>query len=177
VLREYPPEDNLEQAEVPVAFQQIVRHCLEKEPENRFQSARDLAFALDTLSDVSPGRVTRVRSPRKQPVLLPWALAGILLLATLALVALQFGQKSTNIFYQRLTFEQGTVYSARFAPDFRAIVYGAAWNGKPLQLYSTVGDSLLTQPLNLADASLLAISHTGELALTLHGNHLAHLGT
>jgi eukaryotic-like serine/threonine-protein kinase len=175
VLREYPPEDNLEQADVPLTFQQVVRHCLEKEPENRFQSARDLAFALDTLSDVSPSRVTRARSPRKQRTLVAWALAGILSLATLALVAVHFREKSTNISYQRLTFEQGTVYSARFAPDFRAIVYGAAWNGKPLQLYSTVGDSLLTQPLNLTDASLLAISQTGELALTLHANHLAHL--
>jgi hypothetical protein len=76
-----------------------------------------------------------------------------------------------------LTFEQGTVYSARFAPDFRAIVYGAAWNGRPLQLYSIVGDSLLTQPLNLGDANLLAISRTGELAVTLNGAHGAHLTT
>ena len=61
------------------------------------------------------------------------------------------------------------MYSARFAPDFRSIVYGAAWNGKPLQLFSTVGDSLLTQPLNVTDANLLAISRTGELAVVLHG--------
>jgi dipeptidyl aminopeptidase/acylaminoacyl peptidase len=74
-----------------------------------------------------------------------------------------------------LTFEQGTVYSARFAPDFRAILYSAAWNGRPLQLFSTVGDSLLTQPLNVADASLLAISRSGELALVLHGDHVTHL--
>ena len=69
------------------------------------------------------------------------------------------------------------MYSARFAPDFRAIVYGAAWNGKPLQLFSTVGDSLLSQPLNLTDANLLAISRTGELAVALHGAHRAHLET
>ena len=79
--------------------------------------------------------------------------------------------------YQRLTFEQGTVYSARFAPDFHSIVYGAAWNGKPLQLFSTVGDSLLTQPLNVTDANLLAISKSGELALALHGAHWLPSGT
>ncbi len=53
VLLENPPEINLEQAGVPLSFQQIVRHCLEKDPENRFQSARDLAFALDTLANAS----------------------------------------------------------------------------------------------------------------------------
>src|SRR5271169_2199961 len=63
VLLENPPEIDLEEASVPVAFRQIVRHCLEKEPENRFQSARDLAFALDTLADAS-GRTSRIRSSR-----------------------------------------------------------------------------------------------------------------
>jgi eukaryotic-like serine/threonine-protein kinase len=77
--------------------------------------------------------------------------------------------------YQRVTFDHGTVYSARFTPDFRGIVYGAAWNGRPRQLFSTVGNSLLSQPLNLIDANLLAISRTGELALALHGGQGAHL--
>src|SRR5258708_38576845 len=49
VLKEDPPEIHLEEASVPVSFQQVVRHCLEKEPGTRFQSARDLAFALETL--------------------------------------------------------------------------------------------------------------------------------
>ena len=37
--------------------------------------------------------------------------------------------------YRRLTFEAGTVYSARFAPDGDSILYSAAWNGKPVQLF------------------------------------------
>src|ERR1700691_3404635 len=56
VLLEDPPQINLEQSGVPPSFQRIVRHCLEKEPENRFQSARDFGFALDTLSRASGGR-------------------------------------------------------------------------------------------------------------------------
>src|SRR5207302_11151617 len=47
VLREEPPEMRLEQAKVPAAVRSLVRHCLEKEPESRFQSAKDLAFALE----------------------------------------------------------------------------------------------------------------------------------
>jgi len=177
VLREDPPENNLQESSVPLSFQQIVRHCLEKEPENRFQSARDLAFALETLSNASGGRVARRAGPRWQAKILPWAVAGVLLIATLLLLLNQWPQRTLSPSYRRLTFEEGTVYSARFAPDFRAIVYGAAWNGKPVQLFSTVGDSLLTQPLNLTDANLLAISRTGELAVVLHGAHTQHLET
>ena len=177
VLREEPPAINLEQASIPVSFQQIVRHCLEKEPENRFQSARDLAFALETLSDASGGRGTRLGAPRWQARIVPWAVAGVFLIATLLLLDNQWRRKTLSPSYRRLTFEEGTVFSARFAPDFRSIVYGAAWNGKPQQIFSTVGDSLLAQPLNLTDANLLAISRSGELAVALHGAHRAHLET
>jgi len=177
VLREEPPEVNFEQARIPLSFQQIVRHCLEKEPENRFQSARDLAFALETLADGRGEQPRRQEHPRRQSGILPWAIAGVLLLASVVLLAALWRPKATPQTYQRLTFEQGTIYSARFAPDFRSIVYGAAWNGKPLQLFSTVGDSLLVQPLNLEGANLLAISRSGELAVALHGSHMAHLQT
>jgi len=177
VLLENPPEINLEQVNVPESLLQIVGHCLEKDPQSRFQSARDLAFALDTLSSTSNGRTNGLGVSRLKTTFVPWAVAAVLLVATALLLANQWRDKTGSPTYQRLTFEQGTVYSARFAPDFRAIVYGAAWNGKPLQIFSTVGDSLLSQPLNLADANLLAISRTGELAVALHGAHMAHLET
>jgi len=177
VLLEDPPEVDLEQAGVPPSFHPIVHHCLEKEPEKRFQSARDLAFALETLSNSSGGRATRLGVSRRQAKIAPWALAGLLLAATLLLLGYQWRHKALDPSYKRLTFEEGTVYSARFAPGFRSIVYSAAWNGKPMQLFSTVGDSLLSQPLNVTDANLLAISKTGELAVVLHGAHRAHLET
>jgi len=175
VLREGPAEIDLDQARIPVGLQQVVRHCLEKEPEKRFQSARDLAFALETLSGTSGGRSARIGPPKWQVKVLPWAVAGLLLIATLVLLGKYAQQTKLPPTYQRLTFDQGTLYSARFAPDYRSVVYGAAWNGKPLQLFSTVGDSHLTQSLNLSDANLLAISKTGELALVLNGAHMAHL--
>ena len=177
VLREDPPEFNPQQIAVPGSLQQIAFHCLEKEPENRFQSARDLAFALDTLSNASGSRKPAARIAGFKQKFLLGAVAGMLLAAAILVFWNPWSQKVLSPSYQRLTFEEGTVYSARFTPDFRAIVYGAAWNGRPLQLFSTVGDSLLTQPLNLTDANLLAISRTGELAVVLHGTHTAHLET
>jgi serine/threonine protein kinase len=176
VLRETPPEIDLEQAGIPVSFQQIVRHCLEKDPEKRFQSARDLGFALETLTPASGERVANRFPPEWRTKALPWALSGVLLTALLLLL---LGKQSpSNIrppAYRRVTFGEGTVYSARFAPDLRSVVYAAAWNGKPLQLFSTIGESNSTQAMNLEDASLLAISSTGEMALALHGTHGAHL--
>lgn len=52
ILKEDPPElpDS-----VPAVVRQVAHHCLEKEPENRFQSARDLAFALSAMSQGSGG--------------------------------------------------------------------------------------------------------------------------
>src|SRR3984957_18971194 len=178
VLRENPPPIDQEQSGIPFPFQQIVHHCLEKEPENRFQSERDLVYALETLANPSAIQSAQFRATRHRPrpSSQPWTLAALLLVGILAVLGNQWREnKLPKPAYQRLTFEQGTVYSARFTPDFHSIVYGAAWNQKPLQLFSTVGDSLLTQPLNVTDASLLAISKSGELALALHGAHGSHL--
>jgi eukaryotic-like serine/threonine-protein kinase len=177
VLREEPSEINLEESGVPLPFQRIVQHCLEKEPGNRFQSARDLGFALETLSDgPGPRRTQRIAQPAGKRKLVFAAVVGALATAAV-LVIWNPWRKAAASSYQRLTFEQGTIFSARFTPNYRAIVYGAAWNHSPLRLFSTVADSLLSQPLNLTDANLLAISHTGELAVVLHGEHGSHLET
>ena len=110
--------------------------------------------------------------------MLPWALVALLAVATMLLALRSYcALRRRASSYKRLTFEAGTVYSARFAPDGQSIVYSAAWNGKPVQLFSTVGDSLLTQPLNLNDANLLAISRNNELAVVLHGTHNGQLET
>jgi Tol biopolymer transport system component len=170
ILKEDPPEMIRGGHDIPAAFEQVVRHCLEKEPENRFQSARDLAFALRTLSSVttsnqaSPFRfgATRLRT---------W-LPRIAVAVLLATVAIYLGYRLRSVHdpeFRRVTFERGTVYSARFTPDGRTILYGASWNGRPLQIYSSIPDSLMARPLGLTSAYLLSISRSGELALTLRG--------
>ena len=76
VLREEPADADLDEAAVPLGYQDIVKHCLEKEPENRFQSAKDLAFALQThfrlilrqIGSLDPGR------ERPSARVLPWTL-------------------------------------------------------------------------------------------------------
>ena len=70
ILKEDPPALPSDAEHMPAGVQRILDHCLEKEPEQRFQSARDLAFALSVLSDRSSGPHTGIvpsRTARSAP--------------------------------------------------------------------------------------------------------------
>lgn len=171
VLRETPPEVTRERANVPKAFEQIVNHCLEKEPEKRFQSVRDLIFALDTLAGGSTTKFDwwSARAPIKKTLL---ALLGLGLLAGIGWrLRSWIVPRVTNPQYRRLTFERGTVYGARFNSDGGSLVYEASWHGEPPRLFSTVSSSPQAQMLDVSDAHLLAVSRSNQLALQLHGQH------
>ena len=82
VLKEDPPELSDPVHPVSPAMDRIVRRCLEKSPEQRFQSAKDLSFALSALSGTDSSAARRVTSsPRKLPLLLWASVAAALLLA------------------------------------------------------------------------------------------------
>jgi len=173
VLRETPSDVTRERADVPAAFEHIVNHCLEKEPEKRFQSVRDLAFALETLSGTGTpiGKEGWPQSSRYAKKAYLAALALLILAGCIWAVRPLFRTPIRNPNYRRLTYELGTVYAARFAPDGRSVIYEAAWNGRPVQLFSTVSTSVQAQTLGASDAHLLALSTQNELALQLHGRH------
>jgi DNA-binding winged helix-turn-helix (wHTH) protein/Tol biopolymer transport system component len=67
--------------------------------------------------------------------------------------------------FQRLTFRRGEIYSARFLPDGRTIVYTAEWTDAPLEIYSARPEFPESQALNQGAALLLAISPTGGMAV------------
>lgn len=178
VLREEPPAANLQNAAIPSAYQEIIRHCVEKEPDNRFQSSKDLAFALHSLSGSGPVQFLPHESRTHKKSGIAWLLAGVMALALVIVLAASLLQAPPpHPVYTRLTFEDGTIYAARFAPDGQSIVYAASWNDRPIRLFSTVGNSLLSQPLALADSNLLAVSRSNELALVLHGIHNGQIET
>src|SRR5438552_1481518 len=110
VLREEPPTSHLDEADIPPGYQDVVKHCLEKEPENRFQSAKDLAFALQTLTGYSPGRAVSYTPKTRTIPALPWTLVGVLAAATALLVTVQLLHAPRPApSYRRVTFEAGTV--------------------------------------------------------------------
>ena len=69
--------------------------------------------------------------------------------------------------FQRLSFGRGTILSARFTADGQSVVYGAAWNGKPFQLFWTATGSSESRSLGV-DADILAISPSGEMAVLVN---------
>ncbi len=77
ILNDDPPAISQTGANIPPALQRVVNRCLEKNPEQRFHSASDLAFALDTLSDsgASPAVGTQALSLRSPKRALVWSIA------------------------------------------------------------------------------------------------------
>jgi len=177
VLREEPPSSKLDEAAIPSVYQDVLRHCLEKEPDDRFQSAKDLAFALQTISGSSPVKTSDFHWKSRKNNWLPWAISAVLATAVVVLGLAQLLQApATQPKYERLTFESGTIYAARFASDGHTVLYSAAWNNQPVRLFSTVGNSTLSQPLQFSDANLLGVSRKGDdLALVMHGTQSGQL--
>ena len=169
ILKEEPAELSTLDSALAPALERIVRHCLEKRPDERFQSAGDLGFALESLSQVS-GRAALVKAaaPRLK-WWLGWAIAaGFVVLGVGAagyFVGLR-GERPTPKF-QRLTYRRGFIPAARFAPDGNTVIYGAAWEGDPTHVFSVRLDSPEFHPALVSEASPLSVSPSGELALLL----------
>jgi serine/threonine protein kinase len=146
------------------ALQRIVAHCLEKTEEQRFQSAGDIAFALDAVTQLGSG--PNVASVTTQPTRgrLQWAAASVLALACAALGWLYFRPKPDQRF-DRLTFRRGEIHAARFTPDGNSVVYSARWEDEPSDVFTARLDSAGSRPLGFPGTELRAISTTGELAL------------
>src|ERR1043166_4006867 len=83
VLREEPAELSSSMHPLSPALERIVRRCLEKDPNQRFQSAKDLSFALSALSgsDTSAARVAAAPARKHSPLLWVAVLLGALLVA------------------------------------------------------------------------------------------------
>jgi Tol biopolymer transport system component len=176
ILREDPPELSATNQNVPAGLDRIVRHCLEKNPEQRFQSARDLAFDLEALSGVSvPGvaaRTSAEAAPKSRVSLAVAAAAVVLAAAAGVFVGGRLDRRRPAAF-QRLTFRRGTIVCARFVADGQTVVYGAAWDGRPFEVFSARLDSTISRSLGLPPADLLAISPSGEMALALNRRFVA----
>ena len=159
---------------VPPAVDRIIRRCLEKSPDQRFQSAKDMAFALEALSGSSSAqRQLAAAAAPKRRWLLP-ALAAVAVLAIVAAVILALRPRiSGPTAVDELTFRYGYIRTARFTPDGHGVIYGAMWDGGPVQLYQGRVDSQDSQPLQMSSADLLAVSKSGELALALDRRFLS----
>jgi Tol biopolymer transport system component len=179
ILKEDPPDLAETNRNVSPALERIVRHCLEKNPAERFQSARDVAFNLEALTDVSTSSRGGMQAlPEENTHARRWLLPGfaaLLLLASWAGIY-RFARRgiAANPTFHEVTFRNGTIWDARFAPDGQTIIYGAAWEGQPAEIFSTRFDSSDSRAVGLPSAQILAISSKGEMAISLHATAYAH---
>ena len=135
ILREEPPAIADTGVILPPGLDRIVRHCLEKNPKERFQSAQDVAFALQTLSMEShPSTAVRAAS---YPSLARRAVVpfGIAILAAIAIFTWMFTNASTGHraaqvsvtmgASTQLTAEDGLEIDATLSPDGKLLAYSA----------------------------------------------------
>jgi eukaryotic-like serine/threonine-protein kinase len=167
------PRDLSEQRhEVPPILERLVRHCLEKTPDERFQSARDVAFALESLSSDahSTGARALVEASRPRPrfrrasIAAAVALGAMMGSAAVWTLATRAGAADPAPRFQQLTFRRGTITAARFSPDAETLVYSAGWDGHSQELYSARLGSSGERTLGI-QGELLSISKAGEIAL------------
>jgi len=169
ILKEDVPELYGSGGHVSPGLDRIIRRCLEKKPERRFQSAGDLAFAIEALSTTVSGisQTVAVTAPPARKLRMEWGIAALAICCVAALsMWLYKGRPAAPATYTQIAFRPSYIRMARFASG-GVVVYGASVNGEPVTLFSTRTDTLQSQPLNVK-ADLLAISRSGELAVALN---------
>jgi serine/threonine protein kinase/Tol biopolymer transport system component len=188
-------------SQLPARLEAILDKALEKDPKLRYQAASDFRVDLQRLKRESDSHPS-TRSAEGQPDVVPdvagaaaavgsvptptkssarrWASAALGAVICFALIAGAYwkGKReglASSIMpptYRQLTFRGGTIRMARFAPDGRTIVYSAAWEGNPTELYTTRPESPESRAIGLSQAEVLSISGEGEMAVLLHSHNV-----
>ncbi len=178
ILREEPPDLSVTDQSVSSGLERIVRHCIEKNPEQRFHSAHDVAFALEALSGVStPAGTAAVMGHERQR---KWKLGAAVLALCVGVGLVSFfagrgtgpARGPRDVTVKLLTFRSLPIFRALFAPDGRMIVFSAAPEGNRPELFTLAPEYPEPRPLGVPDAQLLSVSSKGELALLTHARYI-----
>jgi len=171
VLEEEPPDPITLNSQLPAAAATIVRRCLEKDREHRFQSARDLAFALQQVRDASNTAVAPLRPFRLSKAVAILATAGLIAVAALAaFVVLRSHAPPT---FEQLTFGRARIGGARFASDGQAVVFSETREGNTTEVSRLdFADSPQSQRLSYSNGGDVLAARPGELALVMRRRFL-----
>jgi len=178
VIQDEPEPLGKVAAKIPANLVWIVERCLAKDPEERYGSTKDLARDLAGMRDHSSAiSIPTAAQPASRRFRASRAVLGAFALAAgvASLLAFWVGQR-TQARRDReappphrttLTFRRGFLTGARFTPDGQTIVYSASWDGKPSEIFMTRVGSSDSRPLGIFPAGVLAISSTGEMAISM----------
>jgi eukaryotic-like serine/threonine-protein kinase len=135
VIKEEPPPI---ETTLPATLESIMRHCMEKNPRERFQSARDLAFQLRMLPEFQNSRTDNLRvipEPAKKQRLGTVLVAAIAVLALAGVGFALFRMRGGGVShamprkYQQLTFAEGVEMFPTLSPDGKTFAYVSAQSG------------------------------------------------
>jgi serine/threonine protein kinase len=160
ILKEDPPELSQTNQNITPALERVVDHCLEKNPEERFQSARDLAFALEALSGSTSVSTPTLIAPALAPqwirrhALAGWIVAAVAILLPIIILAFTYFRSAPPVGSQVTRFyispPEGTTFSTAsdfVSPDGRRVIFVATNKQGKRQLWTRSLDSLDAQPL------------------------------
>jgi eukaryotic-like serine/threonine-protein kinase len=169
ILNEDPPDLTLSGKAIPPALDRCVRHCLEKAPEQRFQSAKDLAFDLESFSTKTPTASHIVSKSKPKPRI--WYAAAAASLLALGAFAGWRATLATRLpidaQFHQITYRRGALGDGRFTPDGQNILYTALWDNSEPEIYTVAAKAVGGHSLGIKNARLLAVSKSGELAVAL----------
>ena len=160
ILKEDPPELAKMNPQLPPALERIVRHCLEKNPGERYQSVRDIAFNLEglsALSDATSAPLTVAARRSKSRERLAWIITTIaLFLAALGFAVAYFHRTPTEVRSTRFTIPPPAKtsfgeLSLSIAPDGHRFAFSTIDAAGRSLMWVRSLDSISPQPLPAAD--------------------------
>jgi serine/threonine protein kinase/Tol biopolymer transport system component len=190
ILNRTPAPPTRVNPELPGEFEIILAKTLEKDREMRCQTAAELRADLKRLKRETESSQSAVgsgfsRATRAQPRVdntpatrswTPLIVTAVLALAAGLAAGVSIPKRPSKVeqpVYHQLTYRWGSVHSARFAPDGQTIIYSAAWDGKPPEIYSKRTGSPESASLGHSGTQVLGISSTGEVAVALRSRRAA----
>ena len=177
--------------DLPAEPERIISKALEKDVEFRYQTAAEMRGDVKRLkreldSSRIPTRGSEAETEKQQtasvrvqavptagmvPVSRYRLMLSLTVAALLGIVVMAFflirGASTVAPAYHLLTYRRGTIRLARFAPDGQTVVYSAAWEGRPVEVFTTRLGTPEARPVGVPGAEILSISSAGDMAVLL----------